>query len=231
MKEIISHRTWQDFYKKLRALGQRNLMDIRWDPLLRNSEGDEVYIRTGAPIHLIGVAYSIQGRKSKTLDVLINGEMRFGWNGDEPLLNKYATCLAYFDRQESMTTPLLNRIDGMHCDYERYSDYLHPIFHAQHKPDVLDDDRSIEAEIVRKEYPSLKTVRIPTAQLDLASALLMVFADYLVNKDNYEEFKDLIKWSAARVVPSVSPVEGITWPKFWDWYISGNRDTRGFEGN
>jgi hypothetical protein len=116
--------------------------------------------------------------------------------------NNYATHAAYFRQKSGGAT----HVYGAHYDFE-LDELAHPIFHAQirsfaslwpgvaarfHLDDPLDDD------LVKG---MLRTVRVPTAQMDVFSLCLQLFADHLLFKGSGETeikaFNTLIGRSAA----------------------------------
>ncbi|QKY07504.1 hypothetical protein [Janthinobacterium lividum] len=99
-------------------------------------------------------------------------------------LTHYGTEIGYF-RQTNASAPLcdLLPITGYHYDFDcDGKKFNHPVFHAQ--PKITAGDRYIgrNQNITHRNYPEhdeIRTIRIPTPQMDIFSAIVMVLADHV----------------------------------------------------
>lgn len=107
----------------------------------------------------------------------------------------FGTEVAYFRFRQGK----LNHVYGAHYDFS-LNEIGHPIFHAQMKSfaargelvsDVFTLDCGFEDQIAN----ILRTVRLPTAQMDFFALVLQICADHLISKNSSAEqreaFEDL----------------------------------------
>lgn len=104
-------------------------------------------------------------------------------------LTKYATEIGYF-RQSNASSPLtdLIPITGYHYDFDcDGTKFNHPVFHAQPKITAGDRYISLTKDITHRDYPDhkeLRTIRIPTPQMDIFSSIVMMLADHVIAPDD-----------------------------------------------
>lgn len=101
--------------------------------------------------------------------------------------SSFATEVGYFVRDGKR----LHHVFGIHYDFSP-EQLAHPVFHAQLRsfaafaPDVQDLYK-FEAELVDDVTKILKSVRVPTAQMDIFSVFLQVCADHLLSSNSSRE--------------------------------------------
>lgn len=118
--------------------------------------------------------------------VVVNGWLSFG-DGDlrqRPLRTKsFGTKIGYFRR----TGQDLEHVYGIHYDLDEEL-VGHPVFHGQvsSQPDggqtILDSYR-LTGEIKNNFQPKISNIRVPTAQMDVFSAILQLSADHLLHQN------------------------------------------------
>jgi len=109
----------------------------------------------------------------------------------------FATEVGYF----RMSKGKLNHVYGAHYDFS-LNDIGHPIFHAQMKSynergQWVSDAFKLDCESHDYMANVLRTVRLPTAQMDFFALVLQICADHLMSKDSgaeqLEAFENLRK--------------------------------------
>jgi hypothetical protein len=125
---------------------------------------------------------------------------------------RFATEVAYFrDRKEG-----LDHIYGAHFDYE-LNKVGHPLFHAQmqsypERVSIVRDEFGIDEGNDNNHVDKvLRTVRVPTAQMDFFAFLVQICADHLIHHDSdkkdLEAFADLRETTKAiRGVGQLLPI-------------------------
>jgi hypothetical protein len=111
-------------------------------------------------------------------------------SGGQCVTHRFATHAAYFRRKAEV----LEHVYGAHYDFA-LDELGHPIFHAQMKSFAelgvhVRNHYEIDAESEDRIAGVLKTVRLPSAQMDVFSFLLQLCADHLLFKDSGREEKD-----------------------------------------
>ena len=94
----------------------------------------------------------------------------------------FGTAVAYFRFKSNQ----LDHIFGAHYDIDEH-DYRHPVFHGQLTPKMdfgshVQDHFQHDCQIVNRMGNILRTVRIPTAQMDVFSVLIQICADHLIGQ-------------------------------------------------
>lgn len=111
----------------------------------------------------------------------------------------FGTEVAYF----RMRREKLNHVYGAHYDFS-LNEIGHPIFHAQMKSfadrgQLVSDTFTLGCEYEDHIPNILRTVRVPTAQMDFFALVLQICADHLMSKNSSveqrEAFEDLRKAS------------------------------------
>jgi hypothetical protein len=111
----------------------------------------------------------------------------------------FGTEVAYFRMRQGK----LNHVYGAHYDFS-LNEIGHPIFHAQMKSFVdrgklVSDTFTLDCESEDHIANILRTVRVPTAQMDFFALVLQICADHLMSKNSSAEqreaFEDLRKAS------------------------------------
>jgi hypothetical protein len=101
----------------------------------------------------------------------------------------FGTRVAYFRKVGGR----FDHVFGAHFDYSE-NELGHPLFHGQFKNlkdmfHVIADNLKVAGQVETGFANVLSTVRLPTAQLDVFSLLLQVFADHLLSKTSNQEEK------------------------------------------
>ncbi|MFZ6776993.1 hypothetical protein ACO0LD_09160 [Undibacterium sp. Ji83W] len=112
--------------------------------------------------------------------------------GDKTLLNthSFATEVGYFRYSGQQ----LFHVYGAHYDFA-HDELGHPAFHAQMKSfcefsENIFEHFQVHCEVVDNVKGVLKTVRLPTAQMDVFSFYLQLCADHLLYKDSGKQERD-----------------------------------------
>lgn len=105
------------------------------------------------------------------------------------VITKFGTRVAYFRKVQGR----FDHVFGAHFDFSE-NELGHPVFHGQIKNlqdmfDVISSLLNVEGDVETGLPKVLSTVRVPTAQLDVFSLLLQVFADHLLTKRSTPEEK------------------------------------------
>lgn len=102
----------------------------------------------------------------------------------------FGTEVAYFRMRQGR----LNHVYGAHYDFS-LNEIGHPIFHAQMKSFVergqlVSDIFTLDCESEDQIANVLRTVRVPTAQMDFFALALQICADHLMSKNSSAEQRD-----------------------------------------
>ncbi len=138
------------------------------------------------------VVFHVPERPNRPPNLFIVVKGRLSFEGPDfkstPLkTNDFATQVAYFRSKSGR----LEHVYGAHYDFDDQAG-RHPVFHAQLRP------RAEFAEHVMTDHPHdaasdnglrnvLRTVRIPTAQLDVFSVVTQICADHLMDAETESE--------------------------------------------
>jgi hypothetical protein len=133
------------------------------------------------------------GAASPDLFVVVCGLMDFDRaacrDDDELQVRSFATQVGYFRHRGGV----LSHVYGAHYDFAP-DEVGHPAFHAQIKSfewlaAEVRNRYGITAPVCDEVKKILRTVRIPTAHLDIFSVFLQLCADHLMRKDSGLEEK------------------------------------------
>ncbi|MBC3920506.1 hypothetical protein H8L32_23785 [Undibacterium sp. CY18W] len=144
----------------------------------------------------------------KTENIFVVGKLLGGMAEKKPVLLKYNTEIS-FCRMKDMNNPTKNLTPmcGFHFDFhDNEKQFNHPIFHAQPKLKAGERFFSWKKEFALPEYPEqyneIRTLRIPTAQMDIFSAVLMVIADHAIDpSDPDQHFQNFLKLVNRSLIP------------------------------
>jgi hypothetical protein len=100
-------------------------------------------------------------------------------------LRSYSTEISYCRMQNpSNQTGELQPMAGYHYDFETTSKINHPIFHAQQKLSAGSRFFAFNDDFTCPVYPDnvqeIRTLRIPTPQMEIFSAIVMILADHII---------------------------------------------------
>ncbi|MEW8333953.1 MAG: hypothetical protein AB2692_23695 [Candidatus Thiodiazotropha sp.] len=216
---MIQDKYWLQLESKLKALAGVRLGRVEWSVISRNVDNGACSIALVNPIHFRQVRYRTSGTKDRFLDIRLSGTLDIVKDPDVKIKH-YITQVAYYDRKQDLISPVLEQIDGFHFDYDSPPEVAHPVFHAQHKPTVLKDYPISGIETLSETTTrAIRSARIPSAQLDFVSSIMMVAADYFVSADNHDKFISLLNWVDSNLVPNIIKSENKNWARLKNWYF------------
>ena len=100
-------------------------------------------------------------------------------------ITKYNTQMLYGDLKSITNPNEMKYSNGFHFDYDIDVQPAHPIFHVQQEPGAADQWTGYDHQlrVIAPEHSPTpnKSIRIPTAQMDIFSAMLMVLADHCID--------------------------------------------------
>ncbi len=134
-------------------------------------------------------------RKNNYINIFIHGGVGTDSNNN---ITDYRTRVS-FTRHEIHDPKKHSIIEGIHYDYSKNTQLIHPIFHLQNDISVLSDEIISEGfsiispvNIESFKGKQIKHQRIPTTQMDFYSVIIMILADNFINDDNLDDFKRLV---------------------------------------
>lgn len=147
--------------------------------------------------------------------IFINGILTQHEKND--FIKSYGTQISYCASLNPKNPDELTSIMGYHYDVSLDEKSCnHPVFHAQQNSKLFraifdEDNRGPYEQYIRKTHCKsiedpieIRTIRIPTPQMDAISAIFMVIADYIVrtqdDKHN-EKFTELLKKANNIIIP------------------------------
>jgi hypothetical protein len=145
-------------------------------------------------VELRPVVFNLPERATHTdnnLYIVVQGRLSFDrrkFREERRLLtHRFATEAAYFRR----SIDSLTHVFGAHFDFSA-DEVGHPVFHVQFKSfaelgEHVRQQYRVDLPITDAVKGVLKTVRIPTAQMDVFSLFVQICADHLLHKDSNEE--------------------------------------------
>lgn len=121
-------------------------------------------------------------------------------------LKSYATEVSYCRMNDlSNQTGDLQVMAGFHYDFESTSKINHPIFHAQPKLSAGQRYFDVHTEITPPLLPDknteIRTLRIPTPQMDIFSTIVMILADHIVQEKSQAPFKKFLEIVSPLLLP------------------------------
>ena len=101
-----------------------------------------------------------------------------------PVTDSFATRAGYFRYKNGQA----HHVYGVHYDFA-LDEFGHPVFHSQFRDfpgfwAPLAAEFKLNGSVVNSVEEVLGTVRVPTAQMDMFSVLLQLFADHLLFKNS-----------------------------------------------
>lgn len=144
-----------------------------------------------AAFELRPVVFNLPERATHTdnnLFIVVQGRLSFDrqtFRDEKRLLtHRFATETGYFRR----TSNSLTHVFGAHFDFSA-DEVGHPAFHVQFKSfaelsDHVQQQYRLNLPLSDAVKGVLKTVRIPTAQMDVFSLFVQICADHLLHKDS-----------------------------------------------
>lgn len=119
--------------------------------------------------------------------------------GDAAQLKSYATEVSYC-RMENLSNQYGEQkaMAGYHFDFESTSKINHPIFHAQQSIKAgsrfFEFNNNFELPKFPDDHREIRTLRIPTPQMDIFSAIVMILADHIVSPDESKAREPFMKF-------------------------------------
>lgn len=208
--------------------------------VIRPSDGFAIFrpVSGGEPelasFDLARVVFNLPERadhSSTDLFVAVEGQLAFMRSEDggrESLAtHSFATKVAYFRRSANC----LMHVYGAHYDFS-LNEVGHPVFHGQMRsyPELAEGIRQhfdINYKMIDNVKGLLRTVRVPTAQMDAFSLFVQLCADHLLysrsSADEKKAFNSLLQRSAfcqgaAFQVPRLETQEACTCYRARHWY-------------
>lgn len=130
-------------------------------------------------------------------------------------LSYYGTEICY-GKNNSEVPKEVHPVTGYHFDFDKDKKSNHPIFHAQNKLGVGTRIFSMEEESIPFIYIApvhtgeneIRSVRIPTPQMDIFSAIIMIIADYIVHPS--DEVHSLLFSEFLKSIDEIIPKFNVT---------------------
>ena len=184
------HRAWNNAIHRLQQMNQASTVQppLPFDIFKLDEHGpDDVVKLTVGP-----VVFNVHKRPNKraaNLFIVLKGWLAFDGPDFEtpPLKTKnFGTQVAYFRSKESDHT--LEHIYGAHYDMDEEK-FGHPVFHSQLGSHLeFGNDINclfrLDYQLVNRMDKILRTVRTPSAQMDVFSVVTQICADHLVDKNS-----------------------------------------------
>lgn len=178
-------------------LGRLNVPDTR--PI----DGHQIFVLIDYPkvegqiaFTVNPVTFNVPERADGSADMYITVKGRIYLDEEAVRTNRklttvsFGTEVAYFRMRQGK----LNHVYGAHYDFS-LNEIGHPIFHAQMKSFVergqlVSDIFTLDCESEDQIANVLRTVRVPTAQMDFFALVLQICADHLMSKNSSAEQRD-----------------------------------------
>ena len=182
---------WDDAIYRLQKMSQATTVRPKSGAQLvildQNGPPDVVNLNIGP------VVFNIQERPDRhrlNLYVVVEGWLSFEWSNFKTLpfqTRNFGTKVAYFRSKPNQ----LEHIFGAHYDMDE-KDFRHPVFHAQLTSQMafrsyIQNHSQQNCQIVDHMNGIIRTVRIPTAQMDVFSVLMQLCADHLIGRNPGQE--------------------------------------------
>ena len=183
----LVRETWTKTFAEIRKLGQ--------PVVIRPQESSDIFRIDGADVNRVRMQTApvvfhiperVMGLKGNRLFVVVKGEIEFimGEEGEGICASGFATRVAYFRTCEAG----VKHVFGMHFDFDRAIG--HPVFHGQMRSYgelyqfVLERFPGEGQDIAPIDCVNgvLGNVRLPTAQMDFFSVVLLICSDHLVSE-------------------------------------------------
>lgn len=159
------------------------------------SINDCVVVKPSEPICLTGISQK-GNAKSKKISVFLDGYITLRSRNERKVrMSSYGTKLLYCVPHQSVDLSRLKVSGGFHFDFDIDTQPAHPVFHMQHDNSVLCDkiDDLKHVQSLEPLEGETRFFRIPTAQMDVLSTLIMIIADHFVDKAQDIQCKEFSK--------------------------------------
>lgn len=196
------HHLWIDWDAKLSSIVERAGARLLFPQLKERGQGNDVFkLEPGEPVCIFAAPQKGSSRKrgpSHRQVIFVGGSFTFVTNGSpSPRMTKGDCNISIFDYGAGPgETCRLTQVDAMHFDMEKSEapTAFHPTFHMQRGHINTLTDAAIRAlvhratridpsgiEISRDGSLGTPYIRVPTPQMDMLSALVVVAADFFCN--------------------------------------------------
>ncbi|WP_127025297.1 hypothetical protein [Rheinheimera mangrovi] len=168
-------------------------MPTRWIVDEAVSNNNSKLIRPSEPFTL--TAISQKGNAgSKRICAYIDGYLRIsGKTSDRRVrIDKYCTEVLYCYPCSSIDYKNLKVSSGFHFDFDVDVQPAHPIFHMQHDNTILREKVEKKVTSLQPQLGENRLFRVPTSQMDILSALVMLIADHFVDKSSRQEYETFV---------------------------------------
>jgi hypothetical protein len=230
LKRLVTE--WDDFRLQLERL--------RSAAQVRPRDAQQVFQMAASPnegvanFRLTPIVFNLPERAddlSMDLFVAVEGRLSFNRNEykDRKILatHDFQTKVAYFRR----TPTKLQHVFGAHFDFS-LNELGHPVFHGQMRgypelAEAVKQHYNVDREVMDCVCGLLRTVRIPTAQMDVFSFFIQLCADHLLHAnsggDEKAAFNSLLKKSefwqgAAFQLPRLQTADACRCYRSSHWY-------------
>ncbi|WP_075175331.1 hypothetical protein [Acinetobacter indicus] len=163
---------------------------------------------------------NLQKKPQLTHNVFMTGRIQLNFTDKESIIY-YGTEINYCKTPNPRIPNVFECITGFHYDAlilkddEISKDNNHPILHAQQNhlcgtrlfenPEYSRFKGNYECNFPHREIKDeIRSIRIPTPQMDILSAIIMIIADYLVHstdKEHKEFFKNFLSRIYTKLIP------------------------------
>lgn len=165
----------------------------KWPNLSRlddeeESAHDSVHI--GLKDVLLFPRWPAKSNSRKQICIGISGDFRCRFRpGSTEIVEllSYCTEVGYFKHTNFKYPREVECLDGYHFDFEPTLQRAHPVFHAQRNESALISkitNRGYNVDDQTRPPATLHHVHLPTPQVDLISALIMIVADHAVDSND-----------------------------------------------
>lgn len=230
LKRLVTE--WDDFRLQLERL--------RSAAQVRPRDAQQVFQMTtsanygAASFTLSPIVFNVPERADDlNMDLFVVVEGRLSFNRKEYIDRKvlathdFATKVAYFRR----TPTTLQHVYGSHYDFSR-NELGHPVFHGQMRSylelaEAVKRQYNVDRQVMDCVGGLLRTVRTPTAQMDVFSFFIQLCADHLLysksSGDEKAAFNSLLQKSefsqgAAFQLPRLQTADAYTCYRSRHWY-------------
>lgn len=174
-----------------------------WPKIIVTAANDDFCAALERPILLRNWPYRSCSNKKK-FHIAIDGTFTCQRHQQHKIeLLSYYTWIAYFQPRSMTNNKNVIPIDGYHFDMAASIQRTHPVFHVQRNEKVL-IDKLDSLDLNLEEQPpnsTLHHVHLPTPQVDIYSALIMIIADHIVCDQQSEKEFFILTEKARKHIP------------------------------
>lgn len=174
-------------------------MPTKWIIDEQLSDDSNKLIRPSEPFSLTSISQK-GNAGSKRICAYLDGYIRISGKDERKIkIDRYCTEVLYCYPVSSVDYKNLKVSSGFHFDFDVDVQPAHPIFHMQHDNTVLNEKVIERVTSLTPQLGENRLFRVPTSQMDILSALVMIVADHFVDKsskkecDTFHKMLDLIE--------------------------------------